>query len=110
MPLTNSFILGILRGSSDAAIAAILIFGLGDSISTYVDSKYGRYKLPWNDKKSAEGSLGFLAGGMISLLILPQPAAVLATVMAAAIESLPIKLNDNLTVPIASSLIFYFLL
>jgi dolichol kinase len=104
------FILGILRGSSEAAVAAILIFGLGDSISTYVGSKYGRHKLLWNDKKSAEGSLGFLAGGMISLFILPQPAAILATVTAATIESLPIRLNDNLTVPLAVSLIFYFLI
>jgi len=104
------FIPGILRGNSAAAIAAILIFGLGDSISTYVGSIYGRHKLPWNDKKSAEGSLGFLAGGMISLLFLPQPAAVLAIIIAAAIESLPIKLNDNLTVPMALSLTFYFLL
>jgi dolichol kinase len=104
------FILGILRGNSEAAVAAILIFGLGDSISTYVGSKYGRHKLLWNDKKSAEGSLGFLAGGMISFLILPQPAAVLATVTAAAIESLPIRLNDNLTVPMAVSLMFYFML
>jgi dolichol kinase len=104
------FILGILRGNSDAAIAAILIFGLGDSISTYLGSKYGKHKLPWNNKKSAEGSLGFLTGGMISLLILPQPVTALAAILATFIESLPIKLNDNLTVPMAVSLIFYFLL
>jgi dolichol kinase len=47
---------------------------------------------------------------MISLLVLPQPVTALAAVMATFIESLPIKLNYNQTVPMAVSLIFYFLL
>jgi dolichol kinase len=104
------FALGMLRSEPMAAFAVVLIFGLGDGLSTYVGSTYGKHKLPWNKNKTIEGTLGFMAGAMCAMLIMPVPATFLGAVLGAIVESLPLKLNDNITLPIGLSLLFYFLL
>jgi dolichol kinase len=113
-PLYNAlgilFALGMLRGNPMAAIAVILMFGLGDGFATYTGTTYGKHKLPWNKNKTMEGTLGFMAGAMCAILIMPVPAIVLGAVLGAFIESLPLKLNDNITLPVILSLLFYLLL
>lgn len=103
------FVLGLLRNEPVEAITAILILALGDGLATYFGTTYGRHHLPWNRKKTIEGSIGFVAGAMLTLLILPLPVTVLVIVLAMVIESLPLKLNDNITLPAVTSLIFYFI-
>lgn len=103
------FVLGLLRNDPVEAISAILILAFGDGLATYLGTAYGRHRLPWNKKKTLEGSVGFAAGAMLTLLILPLPVTVLAIVLATLIESLPLKLNDNMTLPTATSLIYYFI-
>ena len=113
-PLYNAlgilFALGMLRSEPLAAVAVILMFGLGDGLSTYMGTTYGKHKLPWNKNKTIEGTLGFMAGAMCALLIMPVPATFLGAVLGAIVESLPLKLNDNITLPVVLSLLFYFLL
>jgi dolichol kinase len=104
------FAIGILRNDVAAAIAVILILALGDGLATFVGTEYGRHKLPWNRNKSLEGTLGFSAGAMCALFVMPVPATILIVVLAAFIESLPIKVNDNIALPVASSLLYYFML
>jgi dolichol kinase len=104
------FALGMLRSEPMAAVAVILMFGLGDGLSTYVGTTYGKHKLPWNKNKTIEGTLGFMAGAMCAMLIMPVPATFLGAVLGAIVESLPLKLNDNITLPVVLSLLFYFLL
>jgi len=104
------FALGMLRSDPVAAIAVILMFGLGDGFSTYIGTTYGKYRLPWNKNKTIEGTLGFMAGAMCALLIMPVPATFLGAILGAFVESLPLKLNDNITLPVVLSLLFYFLL
>jgi dolichol kinase len=57
-----------------------------------------------------EGTLGFMAGAMCAVLIMPVSATVLGAILGAFIESLPLKLNDNITLPVILSLLFYLLL
>lgn len=113
-PLYNAlgilFALGLLRSDPLAAVAVILMFGLGDGFATYVGTTYGKHKLPWNKNKTMEGTLGFMAGAMCALLIMPVPAIVLGAVLGAIVESSPLKINDNITLPVVLSLLFYFLL
>ncbi len=74
-PLYNAlgilFALGLLRSNPLAAIAVILMFGLGDGFATYTGTTYGKHKLPWNRNKTMEGTLGFMAGAMCAVLIMP---------------------------------------
>jgi len=102
------FALGLLRDDPAAAVAAILILAVGDGLATIVGSSCGRHRLPWNPKKSLEGSLGFAIGATSSLLVLPSLAAVAAVAAAAVMESLPIELDDNITLPVVASLILFY--
>ena len=104
------FALGMLRSDPVAAIAVILMFGLGDGFATYIGTTYGKHKLPWNKNKTIEGTLVFMAGQCVPYLLCRYRQPFLGAVLAAIVESLPLKLNDNITLPVALSLLFYFLL
>lgn len=99
------------------AFAAFAILGVGDSASALVGVAYGRHRIPWNRRKSWEGTLaglaaGFLAGSLLGSLpywvaSMGVPplfhAVVLAGSVAGALaESLP-RIEDNLAVPLASA-------
>jgi dolichol kinase len=104
------FTIGLLRNDSAAVISVILILALGDGFATYVGTSYGRHKLPWNKNKTWEGTIGFAAGAICALFAMPIPATILIVVLATIIESLPLKVNDNITLPVVSSLLYYFIL
>jgi dolichol kinase len=104
------FALGLLKNDPAAVICVILILGLGDGLSTYAGTTYGKHKLPWNRSKSLEGSIGFFAGAICTMFVMPEMATFIVVAIAAIVESLPIKLNDNITLPVMSSLLFYFML
>jgi dolichol kinase len=104
------FTIGLLRNDSAAVISVILILALGDGFATYVGTSYGRHKLPWNKNKTLEGTIGFAAGAICALFAMPIPATILIVVLATIIESLPLKVNDNITLPVVSSLLYYFVL
>ena len=103
------FAIGILRSDVAAAISVILILALGDGLATFVGTKYGKHKLPWNRNKSLEGTIGFVAGAMCALFIMPVPATIFIAVLAAFIESLPIKVNDNIALPVVTSLCYFLI-
>jgi len=99
----------LIFDSAQIAGAAILVLGVGDSVSTFIGKKYGEMKLPHNRRKSVEGSLsGFLA----SLLVLaPLPAigielAFLGSFVGMFFESFNdrVGLDDNIIVPITAGI------
>ena len=104
------FAIGLLRSNPLAVVAVILMFGLGDGFATYIGTTYGKHKLPWNKNKTVEGTIGFTAGAMCAVFIMPEPAIVLGAVLGAIVESSPLKINDNITLPVVLSLLLYFLL
>jgi len=104
------FALGLLRDNPASAISVILILALGDGLATYVGKCSGDHKLPWNRNKTVEGSIGFIVGAASALLVLPMPATILIVVLATVVESLPIRLDDNITLPVVTSLLYYFIL
>ena len=104
------FAIGLLRDNFAAAISVILILALGDGFATYAGTNYGKHKLPWNSNKTFEGTMGFAAGAICALFAMPVPATIFIAVLATIIESLPLKVNDNITLPIASSLLYYFII
>ena len=104
------FALGLLRDNPASAISVILILALGDGLATYVGKCCGNHKLPWNRNKTIEGSIGFVVGAASALLVLPMPATILIVVLATIVESLPIRLDDNITLPVVTSLLYYFII
>lgn len=97
------------------ALASIAILAFGDSISRLV-GPYGYLKHPYNNKKFIEG---IIAGGITATLggwiFVPIQYAFLASIVAMLLEGLDIEINgmkvdDNLTIPLAASLTIYLLL
>jgi dolichol kinase len=87
------------------------ILAVGDGAATLVGRRYGLRKWPWNRQKSVVGSMAFaIAGGAAGAFlcwwcrsaIIPPPylwfstaAPLAAATVAAAVETVPIRLNDN---------------
>lgn len=96
---------------------AYAILGIGDAASALVGVAYGRTKLAWNRKKSAEGTTagmvsGFLAGMLMAsipfaftgLLIPPLLLVIVfvGAVVGALSETLP-GVEDNFVVPLSAA-------
>ncbi len=108
------------------AAAAWGILAVGDAASNWFGRRYGRVRLPWNRQKSWAGTVAFflvalpIAGGLIqwtqwgrgwiydeaAILVGTQLwiAGALGAGVAAVLESLPIPIDDNVTVSLGSAL------
>ncbi|MBI5051494.1 hypothetical protein HZC08_01920 [Candidatus Micrarchaeota archaeon] len=87
--------------------AGIIVLGIGDGLSTIVGLNYGKNKIPYNPKKSVEGSLAFFLSSLLSYFFI-GPSALLLAFISTLIESLPIELDDNLSIPIVVTVILKF--
>jgi dolichol kinase len=87
--------------------ATITVLSLGDAASNIIGSK-GKIPLPYNSRKTAEGSLAFVAFSLPAAFFIGWLAIPLALI-AAAVESFPTRLDDNLSIPVACSLFFLLL-
>jgi uncharacterized protein (TIGR00297 family) len=99
----------------DIAASAWGILAVGDGAATLAGQRWGRHRLGWNPDKSVEGLLAFVvAGGAAAVFfawwtapaIVPRPsmtfvviAPLLAAVAAGLVETVPIGLDDNISVP-----------
>ncbi|KAJ1273683.1 hypothetical protein BS78_05G003900 [Paspalum vaginatum] len=114
--------------TSPVSIAVICNLCAGDGVADIAGRRFGHVKLPHNPEKSYAGSIAmFLAGFVASVLYMCYfsvfgfvesswtmvAAFAVVSLAAAVVESLPIstRLDDNLTVPLASVvvgvLVFY---
>jgi len=106
------------------AAGAWAMLSLGDGCSGFFGMAYGKRKLPWNPEKSWIGSAAFVLFGWLGAAVLmwwvnvnpPQtplswsyllPTALLAALVTAGVESLPLKINDNITVSLTAGLFLY---
>lgn len=102
----------------EVAAAAWGILAFGDGMASLVGMSMGRSKLPWNPRKSWAGTIAYVFFGTLASTVLliwtPRDhtyslgfalAVCFATsVVAAALESLPQGLDDNIGVPLVSGL------
>lgn len=101
--------------------AAFAILGLGDAASALVGVAYGRTRLPWNPKKSVEGTAaGFVAGSLAGLVmasipfafaLLPIPPLFFGVVLLGALagalaETVP-RVEDNFVVPLSAAAVMF---
>jgi uncharacterized protein (TIGR00297 family) len=107
----------------DIVAAAWGILAVGDGSATLVGRAVRSPRLPWNPEKSVAGAAALaIAGGCAGIFlawwtrssISPMPpmlfvilAPVLAGLAAAAVESIPVRLDDNLTVPATAAAVLW---
>jgi uncharacterized protein (TIGR00297 family) len=119
-PLTVLLLILVFYPRLEVAAAAWGILAFGDGMASVAGMSLGRRKLPWNPRKSWMGTLAYVLFGTVAaaaLLVWTAPnqgraydwgfalAACGATaLLAAALESLPQGLDDNLGVPLVSGL------
>lgn len=99
------------------AFAAYAILGIGDAASALVGVAYGRTKLAWNRKKSAEGTLAGLVAGLLAGVVMASipyafaglavpllilPVVVIGATAGALAETIP-HVEDNFVVPLAAA-------
>lgn len=84
--------------------AVICILAFGDSLSTIIGRR-GSHPLPYNKKKTMEGSIAFFMGSLTAYYFIGPLAIPLALACAIA-ESLPIPFDDNIIIPAAAILFF----
>ncbi len=107
---TAPYVLGIASSlylfRTDIATAAICFLACGDVAATTVGERYGRTKI---GQKSLEGTLAFVVAAAAAGLLLPFAGvpimyglALAGAVVAAGVELLPLPVNDNLVIPLAS--------
>jgi len=103
----------------DIAAAAWGILAFGDGAATIVGRRWRSPALPWNREKTVAGTIAFvlfggLAGVALSMwsrgAVAPVPSVTfslvapgVAAVAAALVETTPIRLDDNISVPIAAA-------
>ncbi|VVC01722.1 Uncharacterised protein [uncultured archaeon] len=104
---TGVLLLTSFLNSTGAIAAGIWLFGIGDGISTLV-GQHGKIKLPYNKRKTLEGSLAFFLSGLIGYVFI-GPLIIPAALLAAFIESLPLPIDDNLSIPVALTIMFLLL-
>ncbi len=109
----------------DIAAAAWTILAVGDGTATLVGRRLGQGGLPWNHQKSFAGTLAlFTCGGVAGAFVawwcrpnvMPEPdlwfsivAPLVAALVAALVETIPIKLDDNISVPASAAAVLWAL-
>jgi dolichol kinase len=101
----------------DIAAAAWGILAFGDGMATIVGTRLGGPRIPWNREKTITGAAAlFVFGGLAGAarLVVPSDrhaaclhvvsigAPFAAALVAACVETIPVRLNDNLSVPAAA--------
>ena len=83
--------------------AGLVVLGIGDGASTLFGRR-GSHMLPWNQKKTMEGTLAFFIGSLPAWIFIGPVALPLAAACALA-ESLDIGIDDNLVIPIVCAIV-----
>lgn len=95
--------LAVLLFEPPIAASAVAVLALGDAFSTIAGRRYGTLSIPYNPEKSIQGSLAGLAAAFFgAAVILPPPYALLAAAAGMVGESLPLKIDDNVVIPMFS--------
>jgi phytol kinase len=111
---------------SPIGMTALMLMCGGDGIADIVGRRIPSPKLPWSREKSVIGSVSVLIGGFVLAAfilwiyvfarVFPGPFSgylvplTLLSLTAAAVESLPFRDVDNLTVPLAAVLLGWLIL
>ncbi len=101
-----SLLVLVLLFPLQAALPAFAAFMVGDAAAALVGRRWGRTRWP-GTQRTLEGSAAFFAFAALLLLALRVPLlpSLACALVCAAVEALPLALNDNLRVPLAGALV-----
>ncbi|HEX3531601.1 MAG TPA: DUF92 domain-containing protein [Thermoanaerobaculia bacterium] len=122
-PLAVLLLVLIFWRRLEVAAASWGILAFGDGMASVAGMALGRRKLPWNPRKSWMGTIAYVLFGTVAAAVLLEwtapghyswlfafAAAFGTALLAAALESLPQGLDDNIGVPLVSALFLFCLL
>lgn len=110
-PLSVLLLVLVFRERLDIVAAAWGVMAFGDGAATIAGTRVGGARLPWNPDKTWSGLAAFIMAGSVgafalAVWVMPSTvtvfAVIAATIVAALVETIPIKLDDNLSVPFAA--------
>jgi dolichol kinase len=110
--LMKGFLLASLLFPKNIALPALIILVYGDAFATIIGVK-GKYSLPWNAKKTWEGTLaGSIISSALLLFLLAPIVAVLAAIIGMFVETIkrPIWLDDNMIIPLVTGMFLLLVL
>jgi len=105
-----SFFTVLLLFPARIAVPACLLLSFGDAASGIIGRSFGRH--PWFKHYTVEGSLAFIAVGLLLFLAFPYIPfwkAALTVVLCALFEGLLSHLNDNLVIPFSAAALLLML-
>ena len=113
----------VLPSRPDIVAAAWGVLAAGDGAATLVGRRVPLRRLPWNSHKSAGGTLAFFVFGAVAAICLlswcsdrvipptywwfPLVAGITAAACAAAVETIPISLDDNVSVAATAAAVMW---
>lgn len=122
-PLSVLLMILVFPTRLDIVAAAWAILALGDGAATLVGRRVGGREWPWNRDKTVAGTLAFVVCGAAGALLLAwwtrsavtaQPAlwfvilaAIAAAAIAAFVETIPVRLDDNISVPASAAAVLW---
>ncbi len=113
-PVSVLLLILLYRNHLHIAAAAWAIMALGDGMASVVGESLCGPALPWNREKTWSGFAGFIVAGTLGAYALTRwvnPAlsadkvvivSLSAALVGALVESVPIRLDDNISVPLVS--------
>jgi len=97
--------LSLLIFPEPVGYVSLTVLTLGDGVASVFGQIFGKTHVSYNKVKCVEGSVsGFFFSFFGSLLVVHPLYAFIACAIGMLVESLPLPLNDNLAVPLASGL------
>jgi uncharacterized protein (TIGR00297 family) len=122
-PLAVLLLILVFPQRPDITAAAWAILAVGDSLATIVGRRWRGPGLPWNADKTWAGTMAFMIAGSAAGVLLawwtrpavaPSPAMafvvvapIAAAIVAALVETIPVRLDDNLSVPAIAALVLW---
>lgn len=90
---------------ADIGFAAIAIISIGDMSAKLAGAQFGRHPILFNKRKTIEGSIvGFSLAFLGALIFIPVAPALIGAAVGMLVEALPVRIDDNLSVPLAAGL------
>ena len=122
-PLSVLLLILVFPRRPDIAAAAWGILAAGDGVATLVGRALGGRRWPWNREKTVAGSIAFATAGACAgvalawwcrpavssppSIVFVVAAPIAAAAVAALVETIPIRLDDNLSVAAAAGAVLW---